>query len=322
MTAAPAAKPRRRASRLNIVLVLVAVVGAIMACFFRFDLDPAFVEARYAGDGLSHFVEAGGIRFHIRDRGQGPVLVLLHGQSANFTVWEAAAELLATDHRVISVDMPGHGLTGPDPAERYSPQGLAASLDTLMVALGVTHFALAGNSLGGGVAAEYALAHPDKLSALLLLDPLGAPITGALPIAFAAETVPVVGQFVPWFTPQWLVQPMLASTFGDPARLTPDESEALYELLLRAGNRTAQYKTLLASVQSTLAQRLSGITTPTLLLWGTRDSWITPDHAAWFESHIPGIESHRLDGLGHQPMLEDPTTTVAAMRPFLAAHGG
>ena len=314
-----AAKPQR-VSRLNIVLVLLAISAAIAACFFRFDLDPALLEARYA-NGPSRFVEAAGIRFHIRDRRQGPVLVLLHGQSANFTVWEGAAALLATNHRVISVDLPGHGLTGPDPAERYSPQGLAQSLDALMVSLGVTRFALAGNSLGGGVAGEYARAHPDKLSALILLDPLGAPVLGPMPTAFAAQTVPIVGPLVHWFTPQWMVGPVLATTYGDPSKLTASESEAFYELLLRAGNRDAQYKTLLGAVNTTLPNRLFGITTPTLLLWGSRDSWISPAHAAWFVAHIPGIELHMLAGLGHQPMLEDPAATVAAMMPFLAAHG-
>ena len=59
---------------------------------------------------------------------------------------------------------------------------------------------------------------------------------------------------------------------------------------------------------------------PTLLLWGDRDSWIPPRHATWFASHVPGIEVKMLAGLGHQPMLEDPVTTVAAIREFLAVH--
>ncbi len=302
-----------------VVLVLVAAGIAIGACFFRLDRDPASLEARYATPP-SRFVAAGGIRFHIRDRGQGPPLVLLHGQSANFVAWEAAATLLAADHRVVSLDLPGHGLTGPDPAERYSPAELAQSLDALVTALGLTRFALAGNSLGGGIAAEYALAHPEKLSVLLLLDPVGAPILGPRPTAFAAQTIPIVGPLIHWFTPPWTVRPVLATTYADPSRLTPEVARAFYDLLRRAGNRDAQYKTLLGAVHTTLPNRLAGIAVPTLLLWGDRDSWIPPRHATWFASHVPGIKVKMLAGLGHQPMLEDPVTTVAAMREFLAVH--
>ncbi len=303
-----------------VVLVLVVAGLATAACFFRFDRDPAPLEAEYATPP-SRFVTAGGIRFHIRDRGEGPVLVLLHGQSANFVAWEDAAALLAKEHRVISVDMPGHGLTGPDPAERYSPADLARSLDALVTALGLTRFALAGNSLGGGVAEEYALAHPEKLSVLLLLDPLGAPVLGPRPSAFAAQTIPVIGPLVRWFAPPWIVRPILATTYADPRRLTAPVARAFALLLLRAGNRAAQYKTLLGAVHTTLPARIAGITTPTLLIWGSRDSWISPRHAAYMVAQIPGIELKMLDGLGHQPMLEDPAATVAAMAPFLAAHG-
>jgi len=318
---APASRPRPRPV-LNTLLVLLGIAGAVAACFFRLDLDPAKLEAKYAADPSSHFVEAAGIRFHITDRGYGPALVLIHGQAANFTVWEAAAQLLATDHRVINIDMPGHGLTGPDPQGRYSLPQIAEELDALVTALGIDRFAVAGNSLGGGVSQEYALAHPHKLSALVLVDPVGAPMLGPMPTAFATQTLPLIGPLVHWFTPDWIVKPVLATTFGNPSRLSADDAEATYELLLRAGNREAQYRTMLGAIDNTLASRMSGITTPTLLLWGTRDTWLTPDHEPWFAAHIPGIEVKMLDGLGHQPMMEDPRAVAAAIEEFLRAHRG
>src|SRR5437868_9356393 len=148
MATSASAAPRRRVSRLNIFLVILAIAGAVTACFVRLDVDPAALEAKYAADPSSHFMMAAGIRFHITDQGQGPVLVLLHGQSIDLLAWQPASELLATDHRVISIDLPGHGLTGPDPEARYTVAGLAGSIDALMVAMGVPHFTLAGNSLG------------------------------------------------------------------------------------------------------------------------------------------------------------------------------
>lgn len=292
---------------------------AVAAAHLRLDVDAAPLEAKYAAPP-SRFVTAAGIRFHIRDRGQGPVLVLLHGQAINLYAWEPAAKLLAADHRVISIDLPGHGLTGPDPLGRYTLAGMAESIDALMTALGVSRFALAGNSLGGGVAARYALAHPDRLDALILVDAVGGPATAPGPMAFRLEAATVIGALMQWFTPQWTVRWVLADTFGDPSRMTDDEVTSTYELLLRKGNRTAGRQTLLGALDPDVAARIGEIRTPTLVLWGSRDTWIGPDDARWFGAHLPDAAVTVLDGLGHMPMLEDPMTATAAMEEFLRTH--
>jgi pimeloyl-ACP methyl ester carboxylesterase len=309
-------------SRLNILLVVLAIVGAGTACFVRLDVDPSGLEAKYAADPASRFVEAGGVRFHITDRGEGPVLVLLHGQSINLLAWQPAAELLARDHRVISVDLPGHGLTGPDPAGRYTLAGMAESIDALMISLGVPRFALAGNSLGGGIALRYALAHPEKLDALVLVDAAGSAIMdmGGGPVAFRLEAS-VLGALIQWFTPQWSVRAVLADTFADPSRLTDEEVTSTYELLLRAGNRAAQRQTLMGGLDPEIAARIAEIRTPTLVLWGRQDAWIGPANADWFGSHLPNSTVMVLDGLGHMPMLEGPAKSAEAMEAFLKANG-
>jgi pimeloyl-ACP methyl ester carboxylesterase len=304
---------------------LRAVAGAgalgamIAAAHLRLDVDAAPLEAKY-GTPPSRFVTAGGIRFHIRDRGQGPVLVLLHGQAINLYAWEPAAKLLAADHRVISIDLPGHGLTGPDPQSRYTLAQMAESIDALITALGITRFALAGNSLGGGVALRYALAHPDKLDALILVDAVGGPATSPGPLAFRLEGAAIIGELMQWFTPQWSVRFVLADTFGNPARMTDDEVTSTYELLLRSGNRSAGRQTLLGALNPEIATRIGEIATPTLVLWGSRDSWIGPDDARWFGAHMRNATVNILDGLGHMPMLEDPAAASAAMEDFLRAH--
>lgn len=317
----PATRPRRKYSRLNIVLVLLGIAGAGTACFVRLDVDPAALEARYGSDPSSHFVTASGIRFHYTDRGVGPVVVLLHGQSINLLAWQPAAELLAADHRVISIDMPGHGLTGPDPQARYTPAGLASSIDALMVALGIDHFALAGNSLGGGVALSYAHAYPQKLDSLILVDALGAPPSGPMPLIFRLQAANVLGELIQWFTPQWMVRLALADTFGDPSKLTDAEVGSTYDLLLRPGNRPAERETLRGAAGFDASGWVGTVNTPTLVLWGTRDSWIWPVDAQWFGSHLPDVKVQTFDGLGHMPMLEDPRDTVAAMESFLTPRG-
>lgn len=304
-------------------LRLIAGAGAfgaiVAAAHVRLDVDAAPLEVKYATPP-SRFVTAAGIRFHIRDRGQGPVLVLLHGQAINLYAWEPAAKLLAADHRVISVDLPGHGLTGPDPQGRYALAQMAESIDALMVVLGIPRFALAGNSLGGGVALRYALAHPDKLDALILVDAVGGPATSPGPLAFRLQGASLIGALMQWFTPQWTVRLVLADTFGNPARLTDDEVTSTYELLLRSGNRNAGRQTLLGALDPEIATRIAQIATPTLVLWGSRDTWIRPDDARWFGMHLPNASVVILDGPGHMPMLEDPEASTAAMEKFLRAR--
>jgi pimeloyl-ACP methyl ester carboxylesterase len=305
-------------------LRLAAGAGAfgamVAAAHIRFDVPAAPLEAKYAMPP-SRFVQAGGIRFHIRDRGEGPVLVLLHGQAINLYAWEPAAKLLAADHRVISIDLPGHGLTGPDPQARYTLAQMAESIDALMEELGIARFALAGNSLGGGIALRYALAHPDKLDALVLVDAVGGPATSPGPLAFRLQGAAIIGQLMQWFTPQWTVRLVLADTFGDPRRLTDDEVASTYELLLRSGDRAAGRQTLLGALDPGIAARIGEIKTPTLVLWGSRDTWISPDDAHWFGAHLAHASVSILDGLGHMPMLEDPVATTAAMETFLRGQG-
>lgn len=298
----------------------VAFGAIVTAAHVRLDVAAAPLEAKYATPP-SRFVEAAGIRFHIRDRGQGPVLVLIHGQAINLYAWEPAAKLLAANHRVISIDLPGHGLTGPDPQGRYTLAQMAESIDALIVALGIDRFTLAGNSLGGGVALRYALAHPGKLEALILVDAVGGPATSPGPLAFRLEGARIIGDLMQWFTPQWTVRLVLADTFGDPRRMTDEEVDSTYDLLLRSGNRAAERQTLLGAMDPEIATRIGEIATPTLVLWGSRDTWISPDDARWFGSHLRNAEVTILDGLGHMPMLEDPATTTAAMEKFLGAHG-
>jgi pimeloyl-ACP methyl ester carboxylesterase len=298
------------------VLVVVLGLAALVASQIRLDIAPGLLEQKYATPP-SRFVEANGIRFHVRDRGTGPAIVLLHGQSETLFAWDAAAELLAARHRVISVDLPGHGLTGPDPQSRYSWAGLAASLDALTTTLGLTHFALAGNSLGGAIALEYALAYPQKLDALILLDSIGAPRDEPKPLIFEAESLPVIGPLVTLLTPQWLVRLSLQSTYGDPAKLTDADITTTAELVLRQGNRDAQRQIVSQMNDLAIPARIGEIDTPTLILWGSRDTWVLPKYADWFAARLPDATLHVLPGLGHMPMAEDPTTTVAAIETFL-----
>src|SRR5581483_4009099 len=135
----------------RVLLALLALVVLVLAAGVRFDRDPGDLEAKYATPP-SKFIDVDGARVHYRDTGSGPPIVLVHGSNASLFTWEGWTERLAPSHRVIALDMPGHGLPGPDPKARYSAAEMAELVAAFATKLGIERFAIAGNSMGGNVA--------------------------------------------------------------------------------------------------------------------------------------------------------------------------
>lgn len=303
-----------------VLLALLLTLAAALASVVTFDIDPAALEARYAS-APSRFVTMDGVRFHIRDRGQGPAIVLIHGQSANLFGWEAWSQALSADHRVISLDLPGHGLTGPDPQQRYNWEGMAKLVDGLMVELGIERFVLAGNSLGGAVSLAYALDHGDKLAGLVLLDAIGSPRDEPKPPIFAAYATPIVGQAITVMTPKWLIRQSLESTYGAPEQVSNADVDLFSDMMLRAGNREAGRQIVSYEPTGEIIKRIGDIDMPALVLWGGRDSWTLPKYADWFAGNLPDARLAIFDELGHMPMAEDPQGTLVPMLAFLREIG-
>ena len=154
------------------------------------DIPYSTLEAKYAG-AASHFVDlSGGYHVHYRDEGDPslPLLVLLHGFGDSFTTWEGWVRELKPKFHVICLDFPGHGLTRAPDGYVLTTDGLVQAVEDLAVGAKLGHFALAGNSLGGGVAWSYALKYPPRLTALILVDAAGWPrkSSGSVPLAFMA----------------------------------------------------------------------------------------------------------------------------------------
>ncbi|MDP1625567.1 MAG: alpha/beta fold hydrolase [Parvibaculum sp.] len=178
-----------------IVLAFVVIVISVM----RFDVPREELIGKYAG-GASQFVTLpSGASAHFRDEGNrdGPALVLVHGSNASLHTWEPWVAELGGTYRIISMDLPGHGLTGRVPGDDYSREGMAAFVHELADALGVTRFAIGGNSMGGGVSALYAMEHPERVSALILVDSAGVPVVRDdtdPPLAFRLARMPVLSK--------------------------------------------------------------------------------------------------------------------------------
>jgi pimeloyl-ACP methyl ester carboxylesterase len=152
------------------LIVVLAAVGWL--ALQRKDIPYDSLEAKYDSPASRYMELGGGLRVHYRDEGRhdGPTLVLLHGYSASLQVWEPWVKALADDYRVITLDLPGHGLTRTGQDYAAGREGYETVVDQVTTRLGAKHFTLGGNSMGGGVAWRYATAHPERIDALVLVD--------------------------------------------------------------------------------------------------------------------------------------------------------
>lgn len=301
---------------------------ALIALFFwgyAPDTDPAAMKAKYA-NGASQFIDVGGgLTMHVRDEGKrdGPVLVLLHGSNASLHTWEPWVERLKGKYRIISLDQIGHGLTGPNPTGQYDAAAFVGTLDALMVKMGVSKFALAGNSMGGFVAWEYALAHPDKLTHLVLIDAAGPPDdpNRKVPIGFRIARTPGLNKLALVITPRSLFEKSMHQSVSNQAIVTDAAIDRYWELNRYPGNRAATaarfatYGTRFREVA-----QIGEIKVRTLILWGAEDKLIPVSGADWFAARIAGSVKIVYPGIGHIPMEEAPDRSAADLDAFLSKH--
>ena len=180
---------------ISLAILLAVLTGAWLRLRGP-DIPYETLEARYAKDD-SHFVDLpGGYRAHYRENGAAnlPLLVLLHGFGDSYTSWEGWVRALGPKFHLISLDFPGHGLTRAPQGYQLSGAGLADFVDAFAAKLTLPKFAVAGNSMGGGVAWQLAVRHPERLDALILVDAAGfanEKPPAAVPLAFKILQYPI-----------------------------------------------------------------------------------------------------------------------------------
>lgn len=305
---------------LLLLLGLIALAGGFIVANRVPDRSVDELKARWAPPP-SRFVEIAGMQVHLRDEGpcDDPVpIVLLHGTSASLHTWDGWAQALTARRRVIRYDMPAFGLTGPTPDGSYGIDDYVRVTLAVLDALGIKRCVLAGNSLGGYVAWATALARPDRVERLVLVDAAGLPFESAsVPIGFRIARTPVLNVLMRDVLPRNVVERSVREVYGDPSRVTPELVDRYFELTTRSGNRQALAERFRQIAPGELAARLGELKLPTLILWGGKDRLIPPALGERFQAGIPNSMLVRFDDLGHVPHEEDPARTVAAVERFL-----
>jgi len=308
-----------------IFLFLLLIFMAVTAVYWAPERRVSELQPRWA-PAPSKFIPIEGMSVHVRDEGplsdQSPLL-LLHGTSSSLHTWEAWSAALRSKRRVISVDLPGYGLTGPFIDGDYRLAHYTLFVKELLDKLGIKHAVVVGNSFGGQVALEFTLAEPDRVDKLILIDALGYPRNStSVPIGFRIAQIPVLNKWMQYILPRSMVEGSVRNVFGDPDKVTPELVDRYYDLTTREGNRAAlpeRFK-YLPTLQS--AMRIQGITKPTLILWGGRDRLIPPDNAKRFQQDIQGSQLVIFPKLGHVPQEEDREESVASKNCCLDSEQG
>ncbi|MGB5076901.1 MAG: alpha/beta hydrolase [Sphingorhabdus sp.] len=304
-------------------IMLLAILAAVFFWGYAPDTDATAMKDKY-GSRTSRFVNLQpGLDVHYRDEGKrgGRVLVLIHGSNASLHTWEAWVDQLGADYRIISIDLPGHGLTGRHPGGVYDYPVFVDVVNQLMSKLGVDKAVIGGNSMGGGTAWMFALAHPEKTEGLLLVDAAGAPSWKAnkIPIGFRIMRMPVAKELARDIAPRSMIESSLKTSMSVKAKITDELVDRYWELNRYPGNREATMKRFALQHNNRPATKelLASIKAPAMILWGQEDNLIPVKSATWFNKALPGSRMVVYPNVGHIPMEEVPEQSAKDVRKWL-----
>lgn len=295
------------------VTVLLLAIGA----FVYRDVPAAKLEARWA-TSPSAFIEIDGVRLHYRDEGEGPAVVLLHANYASLFMWEPWVAALRDRYRVVRVDLPAHGLTGPEPSGNYTLERIQTLFEKFVDARGLDRFVVVGTSIGGTVAMRYSADHPQRIERLVLISP------GSLEKRVRGRTtpanVPRAADVIGYVTPRAFARFMLENDYGDPTRVSEAVVDEWYSMWMREGNRLAMLNLLRQYVSGGVEEKIRSVQVPVLLMWGEKNRRVPV--ALAYETRAllersPEVKLEILPGIGHMLVQEAPEQSARLIRSYL-----
>lgn len=312
-------------------LVALVLVGGYFA-LKRADIPYETLAAKYESAASRYVDLPGGVRVHYRDEGvqsaNAPTLLLIHGFSASLHTWEPWVARLGDTYRLVSLDLPGHGLT-------RAPSDYVANIEVyrdvvaaFVDAQKLNRFIIAGSSMGGNVAWEYALAHPEHVDGLILVDSSGWEDTRSEareePAIFQLLRNPTLGPLMRDLDNSSLIRQGLEAAFYDPALVNDAMVERYIEMSRAPGHRAILLQMTLGFRERNFAtpERLAPLAAmPVLVLQGDTDRLVPPEHGQRFADAISSSTLVMYENTGHVPQEEIPDRSAADVRAFVdTAH--
>ncbi len=301
--------------------LLIAIPLLLLIVFLLFgyrDIPIETLTAKY-GPPPSSFINVEGMNVHYRDEGKGSIpVVLIHGTGSSLHTFEEWTTQLKEDHRVVRMDLPGYGLTGPFIDRNYSMEHYAHFIAEFLKALGIKKCVVGGNSLGGNIAWRFTAEYPEMVEKLILIDASGYPLKAkSVPLAFKVAKTPVVRNLFTYITPKSVARSSVKNVYADKSKVSEALVDRYFELTLREGNRQAFIDRLNTPLDTTSYKRIRSIQKPTLIIWGDQDELIPVEAAYRFHDDLPADTLVILKDTGHVPMEESPDQSLEALISFL-----
>jgi pimeloyl-ACP methyl ester carboxylesterase len=280
------------------------------------DKPRAELEAKYL-NAPTDIIKVLGTHLHVRDSGPktATAIIMLHGFGSSLQTWDPWAAALENEYRIVRFDLPGSGLSEPDPTGDYTDKRSMALIEGLMDKLDLARANLIGNSIGGRIAWKFAALHPRRVLKLVLISP-----DGFASVGFAygqAPTVPATVKLMKYILPKALVRMNLSAAYGNPAVLADKTVDRYYDLMLGPGTRQAMIERMEQTTLEAPEPLLRSIQALTLLVWGEKDALIPFTNAGDYGRNLPNAKLVSFPGLGHLPQEEAPALSLQPVESFL-----
>lgn len=306
---------------LKILLALIVIATVALSVFwFARPADVSFDEVRASvpHSDYSHFADIDGVPIHYQEKGTGTPLVLIHGYTSSTYSWKDVFEPLSKGFHLIVVDLKGFGFSGK-PDGDYTRRAQATLVAHLLEHLNIEKAWLCGNSMGGEVALNVALASPERVAGLILIDSAGVEIQGKESLAPGYLMVPGIGRILVALslTRDKLVRQGLEKSFYDQTKVTEDRVANYYRPLKTRGGQLGALRARTQWSLFPVESELSKINVPTLILWGDQDQLIPLAAGRKLSSLIKDSRLVIFNNCGHLPQEEMPARTIDEITKFI-----
>ncbi|MBT8218600.1 MAG: alpha/beta hydrolase [Bacteroidia bacterium] len=289
-----------------IVAVLIVIVGFLVSNYHK-DISVKEIRAKYAYPD-SDYVDLKETEIHFRSKGEGPAILLIHGNGASLHTWEKWISMIPDSFKVVTLDLPGFGLSEGFEDGDYSDRNYVSTINLFLNELAIDSAIVAGSSFGGLLSWQLALDHPDKVSKLILLDASGYPRIRNeedTQLAFQLASTPIIKDMLQKVTPKSMFEFSLKEAVADDMFVDQTYIDRHFELFLKEGNRKAFVdKNSTSNIDR--SHEVNNIIQPTLILWGDEDSFVPVSNAFRFKQDVAHNSLIIYPGVGHLPMEEIP----------------
>ena len=300
---------RRGLTLLAVAVLTIAAVFALNSMLVDIKTRPAM--ARSGGT----LMETEIVTANVKVEGEGPPVVLIHGFGAALDWWDAITPELARNHKVIRLDLIGHGGTEA-PGSGYAIERQAALVKAVLDQISISRTVVIGHFMGGEVATAFTVANPESVERLVLIDSPPKPET-VFTLGTRLALKPLIGQGLWRLRNDTVLRQALTQGFAPgfpvPEKFVADLWQLTYTVFHKAHDDSIAYVTEEGS-----PRRLAALdpVPPLLVIFGTQDALISPESATLFET-VPGARLVMIDGAGHSPMVEKPEETLAHIESFI-----